>query len=201
MREINRRFGWKLLLASICLFVSSDNSSAQTAAPSSEEELKITARYHIESGTEKGFLIVKLRVPQDSYIYSLTQSSPLLPSKLKVVGTEQFTVGKNFTPGKKPKVIERDPVFETRVEKHFGSVQFYVPIKVAQGANLEMLKPEVQYFGQVCSKQGFCKQINGLKAGAKFAGYYQNDQAAGVRGGQSTNRQAKKLELPFIKGK
>jgi len=194
MREMIRRFGWKLLLVSICFFFTSDVGWAQPAKQSSQDELNVSARYHIEQGTEKGFLIVKMRVPQDSYIYSLTQSSPLLPSKLKVAGTEQFVVGKKFTADKKPKVIEHDPLFETRVEKHSGSVQFYVPIKVAQGANLESLQPEVQYSGQVCSKQGYCKQINGLKVRAKFAGYYQNAK------GQPLDRQAK-LKLPFMKEK
>lgn len=194
MREIIRRFGWKLLLVSICSFVTSDIGWAQSDKSTSDEELNVSARYHIESGTEKGFLIVKMRVPKDSYIYSMTQSTPLLPSKLKVTGTEQFIVGKKFAADKKPKVIEHDPLFETRVEKHTGTVQFYVPIKVDQAANLESLQPEVQYSGQVCSKQGFCKQINGLKVRAKFAGYYQNDKV------QPMDRQAK-MNLPFMKQK
>lgn len=190
MREVARRNHWKLFLLAGCWLVTSNIGFAQSTSTTAEDQLKVSARYHIESGSNKGFLIVKIHVPDGSYIYSTTQAKPLLPSRLKVAGNKQFVADKKFSPDKQPKVIEHDPLFKTRVEKHFGTVQFYVPIKVDPNANLEKLQPEIQYFGQVCSDQGFCKQIDGLKAQAKFSGYYQ----------PSTERTAR-LQLPFMKEK
>ena len=144
------------------------------------EEIKISARYHIQTGTDQGFLIVKLVIPDGNYIYSTTQTEPLIPSKFVVKASPQFSVGKKFKSDKQPKVIKQDPVLNARLEKHSGTVQFYAPIKVASGTNHKLAQPEVTFSGQVCSDQGFCVPINGMITKAKFAGFYERQAKSGV---------------------
>ena len=141
----------------------------------SDDTLQLTARYHIESGTNQGFVIVKFQMPEGNYIYSLTQPKPLRPSKLAIKANPKFQVGKKFQAEKKPKVVEKDPVFRSRVEKHSGTVQFYVPIQVDGSVDPSSVVPEIVFNGQVCSNQGFCKPYNNKVVRAKFAGYFQRE--------------------------
>ena len=139
----------------------------------------MSARFHVESGKETGFLIVKMVIPKGSHIYGLNQKKPLSPSKLSVKNTNQLVAAKKFKTDRKPKVIENDPIFQTRVEKHSGTVQFFVPIRVDASTDMKTLKPEVVFSGQICSDEGFCQLVNNKTVKAEFAGFFQ--------------RQAKKL--------
>ena len=152
-----------------------------------EEAFKISGKFHIESGTNQGFLILKLELPDGSHIYSLTQPAPLIPTKLTVKQHKQFKVEKAFQADTKPQVIEHDPVFETRVEKYQGVIQFFVPITVDPHADPKKLQPEVSFSAQICSEKGFCKLIND-KTPIEFAGYFQREAK-------------KKATLPEIKRK
>ena len=140
-----------------------------------DNEVKVTARYHIESGKNRGFLIVKLDISPGSHIYSLTQKEPLQPSKLVVKPSKAYAVGKKFKCDKQPKVIEKDPVFQARLEKHTGTVQFYIPIQLASVTNPKSVQPEITFSGQVCSDQGYCVPISGITAKAKFAGFFERE--------------------------
>ena len=155
-------------------FLLTDSVTAQFELQS-ENEVKVTARYHIESGKNNGFLIVKLDISPGSYIYSMTQGEPLQPSKLVVKSSKAFTVGKKFKCDKQPQVIEKDPVFQTRLEKHSGTVQFYVPIRLTSVTTPKSVRPEITFSGQVCSDQGYCVPISGITAKAKFAGFFERE--------------------------
>ena len=115
----------------------------------------MSARFHIESGKDTGFLIVKMVIPKGSHIYGLSQKKPLSPSKLTVKNSNRLVAAKKFKTDRKPKVIENDPIFKTRVEKHMGTVQFFVPIRVDTSTEMSSLKPEVVFSGQLCSDEGF----------------------------------------------
>ncbi len=156
------------------LLVTPGSSSAQLQ-PVADEPVKLTARYHIESGTNTGFLIVKIEVPAGNHIYSLNQAKPLKPSQIVVERTKQFAADLNFKSDKLPTVIEQDPVFKVRIEKFSDTVQFYVPIRVDAAANPQQMKPSVSYTGLVCSELGFCVQVENLTAKADFAGYFQRE--------------------------
>jgi len=152
--------------------LSTDRGDAQIPSQDNDQ-VKMVARYHLQSGTNQGFLIVKLEIAEGSHIYSLTQSSPLRPSQLVVKQSPDFAVGKRFKADKPPTVVAQDPVFRARVEKHSGTVQFYVPIQMASAANLESVRPEVSFSGQVCSDAGYCAAISGMTTKAKFAGFFE----------------------------
>ena len=140
-----------------------------------ESDVEVSARYHIQTGTDQGFLIVKVEIAEGSYIYSLTQPEPLIPSKIVVKSSKSFVAGKKFKCDNQPKVIEKDPVFESRLEKHSGTVQFYVPIRLAAASNPKSVQPEISFSGQVCSEQGYCMPIKALTAKAKFAGFFERE--------------------------
>lgn len=163
------------LLVCAAGWLTSHGESAAQLGQIVDEPIKLSARYHIESGTDTGFLIVKVEVPVGNHIYSLNQSSPLKPSKIVVERISQFTADTSFKSDRQPTVIEKDQVFKARVEKFSGTVQFYVPIKVDAAANPDQLKPKVVYSGQVCSDLGYCVQVENLTAKAEFAGYFQRE--------------------------
>lgn len=137
--------------------------------------VKMSARYHIEDGTNAGFLIVRVEIPKGNHIYGLNQPKPLRKSEIMVEQSQQFTSEKKFKSDKKPKVIDRDPLFEVRVEKFQGSVQFYVPVKIAAGSDPAKILPKVAFTGQVCSEDGYCTSVDKLTVKAKFKGYFQRE--------------------------
>ncbi len=134
---------------------------------------QLTGRYHLQQDSNEGYLILQFDLPKGSYIYSLTQSGELVPSKISVTPSKDFVIGGKFMPDSQPKVIEKDPVFNQRVEKHVGKVQFFVPIKIREGVDLSELRPELVFNGQVCSSKGICIPIRKKKILAEFGGYFQ----------------------------
>lgn len=161
-----------ILMIAAPLLINTAQSQIQASAG---EQVKVTARYHIENGSDQGFLIAKLEIPEGSYVYSMTQAKPLTPSKLAIKPSKEFVVGKTFKSDKKPKVVENDPLFQARLEKHTGTVQFYVPIRMANVKDLKTIQPEVTFSGQVCSDEGYCTPVKGIIAKAKFAGFFERE--------------------------
>ncbi len=134
---------------------------------------KLTSRFHVQKGTNTGYLIVKVEMPKGSYVYSTTQKEPLKPSKIQVVESNQFRIEGKFTPDRPATVVEHDPTFKQRLEKHIDSVQFFASIKIAAGVAPESLEADLKFSGQVCNERGFCVPIFGARTKAKFAGYFE----------------------------
>jgi len=81
-----------------------------------------------------------------------------------------------FTSDKQPLVIEKDPIFNRRIEKHKGVVQFFAPIEVRPGIDLSKFTTEVTFSGQVCSDSA-CRQIKAQKVTGKFASFFDPPKA------------------------
>ncbi len=146
----------------------SDSSRQEEAEP-----FKLSSRFHLQKGTKTGYLIVKIELPEGSYIYSLTQPAPLRPSKIKATKSNQFHMNGSFTPDTPPIVVEKDPIFEQRLEKHLNVVQFFTSVDIAPGVSPESLEAELVFSGQVCNEEGYCVPVFGAKTKGKFAGYYE----------------------------
>lgn len=174
MRNCSFCFALVLLVSWVSSSVVNAQLNGGNLQAANKPPLKMSARYHIESGSTSGFLIVKIEIPKGSYIYGLTQTKPLLPSKLTLKQNSRIQV-KAFSPDQKPKVIENDPIFKTRLEKHMGTVQFFAPIQVTGANDLDKLKPTVLFSGQVCSEQGYCQTIKNQTISAKFEGFFQRE--------------------------
>lgn len=142
---------------------------------SGEPKLKVTARFHLEEGTHRGFLIIRAQIPKDNYIYGVHQKKGSPSSKFVLAKTDQIRITAKFKPDKAPKVIANDPIFNARIEKHFGEVQFYAPIVIQPSANPAAIHPKIRFNGQMCSDAGFCVPIRDRIIPVEFAGYFRRD--------------------------
>jgi hypothetical protein len=155
------------------------NGSLNKSRPVGPYQLK--ARYHLEKGTNQGYLILMLDLAPGAYIHSLTLDEDLSPSKISVPTSADYRVGEKFYPDRAPTVVERDPVFERRMEKHFGQVQFFVPLEVRQGVDLQKLQPQLVFDGQVCTADGICIALSKQIVQAQFGGYFVRSADQGSR--------------------
>lgn len=154
---------------------SADEPDRANHEKTSDEDkpFELSSRFHLQEGTSTGYLIVKLELPQGSYIYSMAQKAPLRPSKIQVIRSGQFRIKGNFMPDRPAIVVENDPVFQQRLEKHTDVIQFFAPIEIAPDADPVALSAEMTFSGQVCNDRGFCVPIMATKTKAKFAGYFE----------------------------
>ena len=137
---------------------------------------KITSRIHLSKGTHTGYLVVEIQLAPGKHIYSLTQAGAVPPTTLTVKPNPQIKITGDFSPDKPASVIKNDPNFHQRLEKHTGKVQFFAKINVDPAADLTKLATEIQFDGQICSKQA-CLPIRAKMVTGKFAGYFDSTPA------------------------
>ena len=147
-------------------------TGSQKEAAAKQRPWKLTSRIHLEKGTTKGYLVVQLDLADGYHVYSLNPKGSPSPTKLTVSQSNDLRLISNFASDKAPIVIEKDPVFEQRIEKHKGQVQFFASIEVRQGVDLQKFVQEIQFSGQVCSESA-CQPIRNQAATAKFSGYFE----------------------------
>lgn len=152
--------------------LNSKNPVANAAAAKPKSPWQISSRIHLEKGTNQGYLVVQVDLEQGYHVYSLDPKGSPSPTRLAVLPCNDLKVTSKFVSNKAPKVIEKDPVFGQRVEKHTGQVQFFAPIQVRAGVDLQKLVQEVQFSGQVCSDSA-CQPIRKHTSKAQFAGYFE----------------------------
>lgn len=140
-----------------------------------EESLpyRLSSRFHIQKGTNQGYVVVRVVMDKDHYIYSLDQKGDLSATSIKAVDEKQFRLKGRFNPDKPAKVIEKDEVLKQRVEKHTGEIQFFAPIELVPGADVKKLTSSLVIDGQVCKEKGYCMPIMNKKIACRFAGYFE----------------------------
>ena len=144
--------------------------------PTVEKPYKMTSRIHLQKGTNRGYLIVQVDLLKGSHIYSLTQKGSVTPSKIKVTPNDQFRIGGKFSPDQPATVVENDPDFNHRIEKHKGKIQFFAPIEIAPGVDVTKLNVDLTFDGLVCSGNN-CRPVMGHKFKGGFAGYFERTAA------------------------
>lgn len=141
------------------------------------DRYRLTGRFHLQKATNSGYLVLQCDLPKGSYVYSLTQQGTVRPTVIKVKSSDAFATTGKFIPDQQPTVIEKDKVFQQRVEKHLGDhngkVQFFIPIQIHSNVDPATLQPEMVFDGQVCSSAGVCMPIRNKSIKAKFAGYFE----------------------------
>lgn len=153
--------------------VQGGQSATQQMAQKNDKPYSLSSRFHLQQGSNTGYLVVHVKLPEGSYIYSLSQKAPLFPTKITVAKSAQFQLKTGFSPDRAAIVVEKDPLFGERVEKHKNEVQFFANIEVAPGTDVAALEADLTFDGQVCSEQGFCLPISAVKLKGKFAGYFE----------------------------
>lgn len=165
----------------------------ETAA--ADEPWKFEGRLHLEKGTGNGYIVLQVDLAPGSYIYSVSPEGSPAPTRLEVVTPPGLVVGEAFSPNLPPTVVELDPVFNRRIEKHKTQVQFFVPCQVTQDANFENDGwPAIQFDGQVCAEGGVCIPIRGQQIPVVFAGYFERSEQSASSG----NAQASGIAPPTV---
>ncbi len=152
---------------------ANQNQITQQSVAKNKRPYKMTSRFHLQKGTNKGYLVLKVDLDEGYYIYSLTQSGQVRPTMITTAPSEQFRLTGKFNPDRPPTIIEKDPIFKQRMEKHKKSIQFFAPIEVAADVDVEKMTANLSVEGQVCKEAGFCIPIMGLKVPGRFAGYFE----------------------------
>ena len=132
----------------------------------------MTSRIHLQKGTDKGYVVLRVELEKGNYIYSLNQTGGIRPTQIKAAESKVFRLTGKFTSDRPATIIENDPVFNQRIEKHKGVVQFFAPIQLASNVDFDKWSTELAVEGQVCQDMGFCIPISGLKVKSRFAGYF-----------------------------
>ncbi|MDR1960440.1 MAG: thioredoxin family protein [Planctomycetaceae bacterium] len=103
-------------------------------------------------GKYDGYLIVKVELAPNWYIYSNTQpSGGPIPTKIEAAANETFQLADGFAASSPPK-SERNDVFEMIIEKHFGTVSWVAPFRLTGDIPLASLKIEGKINAQVCDE-------------------------------------------------
>lgn len=156
--------------------VQTTGQSAATAqqqpVPNANQPYLLSSRLHLQMGTNKGYLVVRVDLADGSYVYSLTQKGDARPTKLTVTPSTKFRLLGAFAPDRAAEVAA-DDTSKAPLEKHRSMIQFFAPIEVAPGTDVSSLTAEVVLDGQVCTAENFCMPIMGEKVAGKFAGYFQ----------------------------
>ena len=142
--------------------------------PQEDDQLRLGGSFHLEQDSKSGYLVLEATIPEGSYIYSLTQEGNPPPSRIDIATSDLFRASGAFKPDNQPEVIENDPVFNTRIEKHKQNVRFFIPLQLAEGADPSELNIQMRFNGQICSEESkTCMPIQDKIIDAEFGGYYQ----------------------------
>ena len=136
------------------------------------EPWSMTSRVHVQQGTGDAYLVFQIDLAKGHYIYSVTPDGSPAPTQITATASPDFQLVDTFSPDVAPIVIENDPVFQRRVEKHKGTVQFFAPIKLSDGVDPETMQLEIVFNGQVCSEGGSCVPVRDHRQFATFAGWF-----------------------------
>lgn len=154
---------------------------------------KLSSRIHLQEGSTKGYLVVKLELDEGLFVYSLSQTGTVPPTKLTVGKTSLFKLTGRFSPDTPAKKTAKDPWLGHAVEKHSKLVQFFAPIELASGIDATKLKANISFNGQICGSSS-CLPLE-EKISAKFAGYFTKpaikkaiQRARSASRGDATNR-------------
>ena len=171
------------------------------AAPATQQPWKFEGRLHLQEGSTEGYIVLQIDLAPGHYIYSVSPEGSPAPTKIEVVPSASVQVAQGFSPDQPPTVIENDPVFQRRIEKHTNRVQFFVPCRLDPNADYKLTGlPVIEFNGQVCSKDGVCLPIRNKQIPVEFAGYFQQDSPGDVSNNQEqdtgTSSQANAAGVP-----
>ena len=170
----------------------------QETVPNANQPYLLSSRMHLQTGTNKGFLIVRVDLAEGSHIYSLTQTGDARPTKLTVTPSPNFRLIGGFSPDRPAEVTVDDSDANQKIEKHKSTIQFFAPIEIAAETDPSTLAAEVVFEGQVCTAESFCMPIMGEKVAGKFAGFFQGTPAGATGGTATRSAQAQPAQTESV---
>lgn len=132
------------------------------------EPYRISAKLVGEEAAVRAHLIIAVELPAESYLYSLTQPGDLA-TRVEISLGKDGKIAGVLRPVTTAKVTEQDPFLGGRSEKHFGTVQFILPIERISERPFEQWQVAVRINGQVCSEAGSCQLIRNEIVKASFS--------------------------------
>jgi len=115
-----------------------------------EVSISIEAWFTCGSDTRAAKLFVKAELGAGSYVSSLKQKPPHIPTQIRLDRSEQFRLLEGFTPASEPSIV---PHAEGLLEKHTGEVIWSAPIRLSHGVNPSSLAIAGKLDGQICNQQ------------------------------------------------
>ena len=177
-------------IACCCIAVTLDHGQIAFAQASESKKTdhgyQCSARFHLQEGSRKGYLVVQVKMKPGLSIYSVKKSKPNRLSKgaddrpstkIVVSKTKLLTQVGDFSPDK-PAKRANDP-YLGKIDKHTGVVQFFAPIELSTLADLKKDKLTIRLNGLICDQQS-CLPID-KELSAKFAGYFHAKPKAAKR--------------------
>ncbi len=166
---------WLTICLLIGLTVTTFSEARAQAIPAIGEQpgwlepapFKLSAHLVGQADAAQAYVIVKVELPPDSYLYSLTQPGELA-TRVEVALGPNGKIAGPMRPASLPKVNEQDTFLGGRSEKHFGTVHFVLPIQRLTALPLEQWEVALRLNGQVCSENGSCQLIRNEIVTAKF---------------------------------
>lgn len=177
---------WMLALLPILPILLMGPLANELAAQSQQEPAYVcSSRVHLQKGTNRGYLVVQVKMKEGLTLYSLkpkpkktgTDPKPKVEipnTEIKVSKTVMLKSLGDFQPDTPPKEVV-DP-YLGKLKKHAGTVQFFAPIELAPGVAAKQLELKVSVSGQVCSDAS-CLPMN-KKLVAKFKSYFEKKATA-----------------------
>ena len=170
------------------------------AAATPQQPWKFEGRLHLRQGSTEGYIVLQVDLAPEHYIYSVSPDGSPAPTKIEIVPSPSVKTSNSFSPDQPPAVTENDPVFQRRIEKHTGRVQFFVPCSLDPNADYKLTgMPVIEFNGQVCSKDGVCIPIRKQKIKVNFAGYFEQEtesQRSATGEPESASAQANATGIP-----
>ena len=186
-----------LFAAGLVLFVSSSLRAAEPASPPAmlpdfadapglgdflgdgggENELKLSGSFRAHRGQRTGVLEIRASLAPEWHVYALDQQGGPGPAKITVPPSSPVRLTGPFQPDKPPEVRKVE-VFEVPLREHYGQVTWSAPIELAADADVENVRFQAVFDGQICSDNVGCKPVFGEKIEIAFGGYLDPAPAA-----------------------
>ncbi len=165
---MNARVFW--LIPFLIAFFGPAARAVQSGAE--DEQFRLSAQYQVQKDSQAGRILVRFELPEGWHTYSLHQESPPIATKIHLKKSTAFHNDGVFKADHEPKITERDPVFDVRLEEFYDGVVFAAPIEIVDGVDPEKLTIELTVTCQVCS-ESTCDFVKDRKLAVKFDGYYE----------------------------
>jgi hypothetical protein len=103
-------------------------------------------------------------------LYSLTQGDAIA-TKLEVAVNEAYRIVGPFRARQAPELAGAGTTADPIQEKHFGTVEFELPIEILPTVDWKQLSIDVRINGQVCQGEEACHMVRDKIVTAKFSGF------------------------------
>ena len=134
------------------------------------DEMTLSGSFKVHRDQRSGVLEIRAVLAPEWHVYAIDQQGGPGPTKISVPASGPVRVTGPFQPDKPPEVRTVE-VFDVPLREHYGQVIWSAPIELSADADVEKVRVEAVFDGQICSDNVGCKPIFGKKIEIAFGGY------------------------------